>query len=181
MAPHSVMCNRFRSRDFQRMRGARSSTRWAGDDNGLATERRVQKLLRRALCDPPSAVRPETFAAPDSPPKTRFRSHAKLSRVVRAPLLRGREGIRSPVAPIGALVDWTLTYTTSEPRHARTSQRAFLRNLARGRHIRPTRRPCGTSISAPRVAQAELEDSGRSRVPYHAAALFIGRRRGVTY
>src|SRR6185312_2409244 len=58
-------------------------------------------------------------------------------------------------------VDWSLTYSTVSARSQRVSQRAFLRNLARGEAY-SSEAPCLWDITfQTAVAQAELEDRDR--------------------
>ena len=68
---------------------------------------------------------------------------------------------------LGLSVDWTLTYTTSARSARRTSQRAFLRNLARGEAYQADAPTLWDVDFRTAVAQAELEDR---EVPgaYHA-------------
>ena len=68
---------------------------------------------------------------------------------------------------LGLSVDWTLTYTTIGTSARRTSQRAFLRNLARGEAYQADAPTLWDVDMRTAVAQAELEDR---EVPgaYHA-------------
>ncbi|HEY5172860.1 MAG TPA: valine--tRNA ligase, partial [Acidimicrobiia bacterium] len=59
---------------------------------------------------------------------------------------------------LGLSVDWTLTYTTVGPSARRTSQRAFLRNLARGEAYLSAAPTLWDVDFRTAVAQAELED-----------------------
>ena len=62
---------------------------------------------------------------------------------------------------LGVSVDWSLTYTTIGERCRRVSQRAFLRNLARGEAYQ-AEAPCLWDVTfRTAVAQAELEDRPR--------------------
>ena len=68
---------------------------------------------------------------------------------------------------LGLSVDWTLTYTTVGTQARRTSQRAFLRNLARGEAYRADAPTLWDVDYRTAVAQAELEDRERPGA-YHA-------------
>ena len=59
---------------------------------------------------------------------------------------------------LGLSVDWTLTYTTIGHAARRTSQRAFLRNLARGEAYQADAPTLWDVDFRTAVAQAELED-----------------------
>jgi valyl-tRNA synthetase len=59
---------------------------------------------------------------------------------------------------IGLSVDWALTYTTIGPTAQRASQRAFLRNLARGEAYSAEAPTLWDVTDQTAVAQAELED-----------------------
>ena len=72
---------------------------------------------------------------------------------------------------LGVSVDWDLTYTTIDERCRRVSQRAFLRNLARGEAYQ-AEAPCLWDVTfRTAVAQAELEDRPRQgalhRLAFH--------------
>ena len=136
---------------FQRMRGREVFYPMGWDDNGVADRAAGAELLRRPL-RPVAAVRPRLRAAgqageagdPDQPPELR-----RAVRPARRP--RTSRSSRSCGARSGLSVDWSMTYTTIGERARRASQRAFLRNLARGEAYQseaPTlwdvdfRRPC---------------------------------------
>ena len=68
---------------------------------------------------------------------------------------------------LGLSVDWTLTYTTIGTSARRTSQRAFLRNLARGEAYQADAPTLWDVDMRTAVAQAELEDRELAGA-YHA-------------
>jgi valyl-tRNA synthetase len=68
---------------------------------------------------------------------------------------------------LGLSVDWTLTYTTIGTTARRTSQRAFLRNLARGEAYQADAPTLWDVDLRTAVAQAELEDRETAGA-YHA-------------
>jgi valyl-tRNA synthetase len=70
---------------------------------------------------------------------------------------------------LGLSVDWSLLYTTIEDRSRRTSQRAFLRNLARGEAYTQEAPTLWDVDFRTAVAQAELEDRERPGA-YHTIA-----------
>ena len=77
---------------------------------------------------------------------------------------------------LGLSVDWTLTYTTIGTSARRTSQRAFLRNLARGEAYQADAPTLWDVDMRTAVAQAELEDR---EMPGAYHALRFHRHDGV--
>ena len=143
---------------YQRMRGREVFYPMGWDDNGLATERRVQNYYG-VRCDPHLAVRP-AFVPPEKPPQgSRSRSRGRTSSsCARGSSPRTRRRSKSCGAGSGLSVDWTLTYTTIGTSARRTSQRAFLRNLARGEAYQADAPTLWDVDFRTAVAQAELED-----------------------
>jgi valyl-tRNA synthetase len=131
------------------------------DDNGLATERRVQNFYG-VRCDP---ARPyeEDFTPPYRGDVPKGTAELPVSRPnfveLCHELTSNDEAVFEAVfRRLGLSVDWSLLYTTVGAASRRVSQAAFLRNLARGEAY---------SIDAPTVwdvddrtavAQAEIED-----------------------
>ena len=135
------------------------------DDNGLPTERRVQNVYG-VRCDPSLPYDPDVAAArrpghrgptPEPTPISR-RNFVELC----ARLTADDEQVFEALwRRLGLSVDWSLTYTTIGRAARATSQRAFLRNLARGEAYTaeaPTLWDVGFGTA---VAQAELEDRER--------------------
>ena len=77
----------------------------------------------------------------------------------------------------GLSVDWSLTYTSIGPDAQRVSQRAFLRNLARGEAYQAEAPTLWDVDFRTAVAQAELEDREMPGA-YHAVR-FHGSDRGT--
>ncbi|MEH0845769.1 valine--tRNA ligase [Micromonospora sp. CPCC 205711] len=150
---------------FQRMRGRAVFYPMGWDDNGLPTERRVQNVYG-VRCDPslpydPTWVPPTTpvdDAARKNPTSIARRNFVALCEQLTAEDEQVFEGLWRR---LGLSVDWSLTYTTIGRVARATSQRAFLRNLARGEAYQaeaPTLWDVGFATA---VAQAELEDRER--------------------
>ncbi len=81
---------------------------------------------------------------------------------------------------VGLSVDWTLTYTTIGERARRTSQQAFLHNLARGEAYQAEAPSLWDVTFQTAVAQAELEDRPEAGAYYRygfARVGGVGRRR----
>ena len=136
------------------------------DDNGLATERRVQNYYG-VRCDPSLPVDPD-FAPPDKPgdreiPIARQSFVELCDRLVVEDEKKFEELWRT----LGLSVDWTMTYTTIGERSRRASQRAFLRMLARDEAYSAEAPTLWDVDDRTAVAQAELEDR-EANAAYHS-------------
>ncbi|MDM4720689.1 valine--tRNA ligase [Micromonospora sp. WMMA1363] len=150
---------------FQRMRGRAVFYPMGWDDNGLPTERRVQNVYG-VRCDPelpydPSWVPPaapvDDAARKDPTPISRRNFIELCERLT----IADEQVFEALWRRLGLSVDWSLTYTTIGRVARATSQRAFLRNLARGEAYQaeaPTLWDVGFATA---VAQAELTDRER--------------------
>jgi valyl-tRNA synthetase len=148
---------------FQRMRGRTVFYPMGWDDNGLPTERRVQNVYG-VRCDPSLPydpafeARPATDAQRKDPAAISRRNFVELCERLTA---EDEQAFEALWRRLGLSVDWSLTYTTIGRLARATSQRAFLRNLARGEAYTaeaPTLWDVGFHTA---VAQAELEDRER--------------------
>ncbi|HET9255433.1 MAG TPA: valine--tRNA ligase [Pseudonocardiaceae bacterium] len=153
---------------FQRMRGRTVFYPMGWDDNGLPTERRVENYFG-VRCDP-SVPYQEDLVPPAKTPSRR-QDYVPISRRNFIELCErltetDEQAFERLWRLLGLSVDWSLTYSTVSRRSQRVSQRAFLRNLARGEAY-SSEAPClwDTTFQTA-VAQAELEDRDRPGV-YH--------------
>ncbi|GAA4694407.1 valine--tRNA ligase [Phytohabitans rumicis] len=141
---------------FQRMRGKMVFYPMGWDDNGLPTERRVQNVYK-VRCDPSVPYDPD-WTPSGEPEVISRRNFVELCERLTVEDERAFEALWRR---LGLSVDWSLTYTTIGRRAQAASQRAFLRNLARGEAYTadaPTLWDVGFQTA---VAQAELEDRER--------------------
>jgi valyl-tRNA synthetase len=142
---------------YQRMTGKSVFYPLGWDDNGLPTERRVQNV-HGVRCDPAVPYDP-SFAPPEKPGKTEHpvsrRNFIDLCERLTEVDERAFEELWRRV---GLSVDWSLLYTTISDDSRRVSQRAFLRNLARGEAYRAEAPTLWDVTFQTAVAQAELED-----------------------
>jgi valyl-tRNA synthetase len=160
---------------YQRMRGREVFYPMGWDDNGLPTERRVQDFFG-VRCDPALPYDPDLTppARPDprrQVPVSRGNFIALCERLT----AQDEQAYEALWRRLGLSVDWTQTYQTIDTESRRASQRAFLRNLARGEAYlaeAPTLWDVGFQTA---VAQAELEDRDRPGA-YHRVA--FGRPDG---
>jgi valyl-tRNA synthetase len=146
---------------FQRMRGKRVFYPIGWDDNGLATERRVQNFTG-VRCDP-SLPFDADFAAPFHGDVPKDHRAVPVSRPNFVELCReithlDEQAFEELFRRLGLSVDWTLLYTTIGERARRVSQRAFLRNLARGEAYQQDAPTLYDIDERTAVAQAEMED-----------------------
>jgi valyl-tRNA synthetase len=146
---------------FHRMRGKHVFYPIGWDDNGLATERRVQNVTG-VRCDP-SLPHDPTFQAPFHGDVPKDHRAVPVSRPNFVELCREITHLDESVFEdlfrrLGLSVDWTLLYTTIGERARRVSQLAFLRNLERGEAYQQDAPTLYDIDERTAVAQAEMED-----------------------
>jgi valyl-tRNA synthetase len=162
---------------YQRMRGKAVFYPMGWDDNGLPTERRVQNFFG-VRCDP-SLPYEEDFTPP-AKPSTRPSDQVPVSRRKFVELCdqltaEDEQAFEALFRRLGLSVDWRHHYQTINPHSRSTSQRAFLRNLARGEAYQAEAPTLWDVTFRTAVAQAELEDRERPgayhRVSFHLTGL----------
>jgi valyl-tRNA synthetase len=157
---------------YQRMRGREVFYPMGWDDNGLATERRVQNYYG-VRCDPSLPYDPD-FEPPADPaepaiPVSRRNFVALCERLT----VTDEQAFEALWRRLGLSVDWSMTYTTIGDRARQASQRMFLRNLSRSEAYLAEAPTLWDVTDRTAVAQAELEDRERAgamhRVAFHRA------------
>lgn len=154
----------------QRMRGFEVFYPMGWDDNGLPTERRVQNHFG-VQCDPSLPYEPDFTPPPeggDGPVHVPRRNFVDLCLRLTA---EDEQAFERLWRRVGLSVDWSLTYTTIGAEAQRASQRAFLRNLARGEAYQAEAPTLWDVDFRTAVAQAELEDRETSGA-YHAVTFY---------
>jgi len=143
---------------FWRMRGKAVFYPMGWDDNGLPTERRVENHFG-VRCDPSLPYEP-AFEPPAKPdPKAKVACSRKNFVDLCLRLTSEDERVFEALwRRLGLSVDWAMTYVTIGPVAQRASQRAFLRNLARGEAYQSEAPTLWDVTFQTAVAQAELED-----------------------
>ncbi|MBQ1766541.1 MAG: valine--tRNA ligase [Aquincola sp.] len=145
---------------FQRMKGKAVFYPMGWDDNGLPTERRVENFYG-VVCD---ADVP--YAEGYEPPAKVAERRSDFARISRRNFIElchrltsvDEVAFRELWVRLGISVDWALTYATIDERSQRVSQRAFVRNFARG-EVYSQQAPCLWDVTfQTAIAQAELED-----------------------
>ncbi len=157
---------------YQRMRGKAVFYPIGWDDNGLATERRVQNFSG-VRCEP-RLPHIEGFPAPYSGDVPKDHRAVAVSRPNFVDLCYhvtelDERAFEALFRRLGLSFDWGLLYTTIGKDARRISQRAFLRNLARGEAYQQDAPTLYDIDERTAVAQAEMEDR---EVPgaYHTLA-----------
>ena len=153
---------------FQRMRGREVFYPMGWDDNGLPTERRVQNYYG-VRCDPSIPYDPG-FAPPAEPGRQQIpisrRNFIELCERLTA---RDEQTFEALWRRLGLSVDWSLMYTTIGEVSRTASQRAFLRNLARGEAYQADAPTMWDVTFQTAVAQAEMEDRDQPGAYYRLA------------
>jgi valyl-tRNA synthetase len=158
---------------YQRMRGKEVFYPMGWDDNGLPTERRVQNFYG-VRCDPSLPYDPD-FTPPEKPDVKRQvpisrRNFVQLCNT----LVEEDEKVFEQLwRTLGLSVDWSQQYTTIGDESQTVSQRAFLRNVARGEAYQQDAPTLWDVTYQTAVAQAELEareyPGAYHRVAFHGA------------
>ncbi len=145
---------------FWRMRGKEVFYPIGWDDNGLATERRVQNYFG-VRCDPTLPYDPD-FTPPETPGKHEMpigrQNFVELCERLTA---EDEQVFEAMFRQIGLSADFGMIYTTIHAESRAASQRAFLHNLARGEAYQAEAPTLWDVTFRTAVAQAELEDRDR--------------------
>ncbi|MEY3806290.1 MAG: valyl-tRNA synthetase [Actinomycetota bacterium] len=149
---------------YWRMRGKSVFYPMGWDDNGLPTERRVQNYFG-VSCDP-SVPYQKDLVPPfrGDPPKDHKAvpiSRPNFIELCEELTAEDEKIFEDLFRRLGLSVDWSLLYATIDERSRRASQRAFLRNLARGEAYTQEAPTLWDVDFKTAVAQAELEDRER--------------------
>jgi valyl-tRNA synthetase len=142
---------------FQRMLGKSVFYPMGWDDNGLPTERRVQNFFG-VRCDPSILYDPD-FVPPQPPPKRPLQiSRQNFVELCHRLTAVDEKAFEDLWRQLGLSVDWQRVYTTISPESQTLSQRAFLRNFARGEAYLAEAPTLWDVTFQTAVAQAEMED-----------------------
>ncbi|HWE57808.1 MAG TPA: valine--tRNA ligase [Acidimicrobiales bacterium] len=154
---------------YQRMRGKSVFYPMGWDDNGLATERRVQNYFG-VRCDPSLPYQPG-FDPPARGGLAKDQEAVSVSRPNFVELCHelvgeDEQAFEAVWRRIGLSCDWAQYYTTIDAPSQRASQRGFLRLLAAGQAYSASAPTLWDIDFRTAVAQAELEDRERDGA-YH--------------
>ena len=152
---------------YQRMRGREVFYPVGWDDNGLATERRVQNYYGIS-CDPALPYEPDLVppgpvagrAGTSTAERDVRRSVSRRNFIELCRELTGQDeqAYEETWRRLGLSVDWTASYRTIDDRPAAVSQRAFLRALGAGEAYQAQAPVLWDVTFGTAVAQAEIED-----------------------
>ncbi len=155
---------------YQRMRGREVFYPMGWDDNGLPTERRVQNYFG-VRCDP-SLPYDADFVAPAKPGKAAIPCSRRNFVELCGKLTElDEQAFEQLWRRLGLSIDWRMTYQTIGSTARAISQRAFLRNLARGEAYQADAPTLWDVSFRTAVAQAELEDREVAGA-YHRLAFY---------
>jgi valyl-tRNA synthetase len=161
---------------YQRMRGREVFYPMGWDDNGLPTERRVQNYYG-VRCDPALPYDPAlSFDQHSTPPEPRLAGGQSKQQVAVSRrnfielclrlTAEDEKAYERTWRLLGLSVDWSATYQTIDDTSRAISQRAFLRNLARGEAYLSEAPTLWDVTFRTAIAQAELEDRERPGAYY---------------
>ncbi|MEV8372902.1 valine--tRNA ligase [Kribbella sp. NPDC056861] len=159
---------------FQRMRGKKVFYPIGWDDNGLPTERRVQNYYG-VKCDPSLPYDP-SFEPPAKPDAKKQVPISRQNFVELCGELThvDEKAFEAMWRQVGLSVDWNYLYTTISEDSRRASQRAFLRNFARGEAYLSEAPTMWDVTFQTAVAQAEMEardyPGAFHRIAFHGPA-----------
>ncbi|HLT09945.1 MAG TPA: valine--tRNA ligase [Micromonosporaceae bacterium] len=143
---------------YQRMRGKAVFYPIGWDDNGLPTERRVQNHFG-VRCDPSLPYDPDFTPPPKPDPKRPVAiSRRNFIELCKRQTVEDEKAYERLWRRLGLSYDWSYQYTTIGDVARAASQRAFLRNLARGEAYSAEAPSLWDVTFGTAVAQAELED-----------------------
>ncbi|HEX5090578.1 MAG TPA: valine--tRNA ligase [Nocardioides sp.] len=156
---------------FQRMRGKAVFYPMGWDDNGLPTERRVQNYYG-VRCDPSLPYEPDLTPPENPDPRRQVPvSRPNFIELCEELVVEDEKVFEQVWRKLGLSVDWKQTYTTAGSHAREISQRAFLRNLARGEAYLAEAPTVWDVTDRTAVAQAEIEareyPGAYHRVAYH--------------
>ena len=156
---------------YQRMRGREVFYPMGWDDNGLPTERRVQNYYG-VRCDPSLPYDPDFTPPADPDPKRQVPvSRRNFIDLCNELVVEDEKVFERLWRTLGLSIDWTQKYTTIGVESQSVSQRAFLRNVARGEAYQQDAPTLWDVTYQTAVAQAELEardyPGAYHRIAYH--------------
>lgn len=164
---------------YNRMQGREVLFPIGWDDNGLPTERLVERHFG-VRCDPSLPFDPDFVPPGPVPPGEEVLCGRRNFLELCQAMTEERGGEFDEVwTRLGFSVDWSRRYTTIDRRAQRVSQRAFVRDLARGNAYQAEGPVYWDSRDATGLAQAEIEQRDVEMLEYPLRFFVLGEDEHV--
>lgn len=147
---------------FKRMMGLNIYYPMGWDDNGLPTERRIQKLFN-IICDPTLPYKDEI---PEKTEKRTAVSRKNFIQLCEKQTKIDEQKYEALWRRLGLSIDWSQQYATIDKKSQRTSQLSFLDLLRKGYAYNKYEPTSWDTDFQTAIAQAEMEDRERESLFY---------------
>lgn len=160
---------------FKRMMGLNIYYPMGWDDNGLPTERRIQKLFN-IICDP---TLPYQEDVPEKTEKRTAVSRKNFIQLCQKQTKIDEQKYEALWRSLGLSIDWSQQYATIDKKSQRTSQLSFLDLLRKGYAYNKYELTSWDTDFQTAIAQAEMED--RERESFFYQIKFLIKETGESF